>query len=331
MLLTGCVTGKETYTILDLKTRKSVTLKKQSMYPEEIISVNDQTKTFRIFTRSKEGGFEIWDVHYDGSLAQKIRGGDFSAYILHWYGLSPELYGVSDNGDRIAYFDLPGKELRLFNIKDSSERVLLTNVASNEVSIVGLKWYSQNELIIAISGRSGDKARILMLNVDSKSIMFELDPCELIPSAPPIFSHNKRYLIYGDDCKASPKGSYRIYNIQTRREVGVIIGQRGIYANVCWSEGDDKFVYADGGDIMEYSMSSKNSRCLKSYPKEIAIHILGYERGQVFYGVGTGADKAPLHIYDVATGTERMIKNISLNGRMIISPGGEFIITGWGF
>jgi hypothetical protein len=131
LLLTGCITGKETYSILDLKTGKSLTLKKQSAYPEEIIDMND--KTFRIFTRSGEG-FEIWDVHYNGSLATNFSGRHFSDHILLRYGLFKEGFAVSSDASRIAYFDLPSGELRVFNVKDGSQRTLLANLCGRKRS-----------------------------------------------------------------------------------------------------------------------------------------------------------------------------------------------------
>jgi WD40 repeat protein len=332
-LLTGCVTHKKSYTIRDLNSGEKVTLMRQSWYPEEIVDLDDQTKTFRIFTRSKEGGFEIWDVSYNGTIMRKIKGEkDFSDRIIRWYWLYREAFEVSANGSQLAYFDEPSRELRLFNIKDGSERVLLANVATNNVHITMLNWYSKNELIVGANRWGGGaKARLLMFNTDNKSIIFEQQACWLIESAHLTLSHNKRYLIYGDEYDMCPKGCYKIYDIQMGKEIGIIIGRGSIYGNAYWSDGDETIVYADGDDLMEYSISSKSFRCLKSFPAKDTIHILGYESGRIFYGLGMGADIAPLRIYNVATGAERIIKNISLNGRMIISPGGEYIITGWGF
>jgi hypothetical protein len=84
---------------------------------------------------------------------------------------------------------------------------------------------------------------------------------------------------------------------------------------------------------MEYSLASRESRCVKSYPKEMSVYLFGYERGKVFYAAARRQNigESPLYIYDIEQQKEQRIEKVELNGYVFVSPGGEFVITGWGY
>ena len=333
VLLSGCVTAKDACCIFELKTEKALWLKKQSACPEDVISVN--AETFRIFNRTT-AGFEVRDLHYDGSLSRRVSGGQFSAHILRYYGLFTEGFAVSRDASRIAYCDLPSGELRLVSVREGSEQVLLTNVATNEMSVAWLEWRSDSELIIAISAWVGERPRFLMLNVDTKRVMFELPVCARAQYSPNnALSHDKRYLAYQEFCGGdSSYGSLRVYDIAARKQVATVVARHSIVQTPHWSESDQTFVYVDGSDLMEYSLARQEPKCIRSYPKGGGIHLFAYERGKVFHTVVARRQRlseSPLRIYDIGQQQEQQISGVRLNGRVSVSPGGKFVITSWGY
>jgi hypothetical protein len=84
---------------------------------------------------------------------------------------------------------------------------------------------------------------------------------------------------------------------------------------------------------MEYSLERQESRRIKSYPEGMSVYLFGYERGNLFYAVARQQNigKSSLCVYDIARQKERRIERVELNGEVLVSPGGEFVITGWGY
>src|SRR5690606_5318314 len=117
---------RQSYSIRNLTTGETVTLKKQTPHPEQIIAVDNQK--IRIFAGTRNGRFEIRDVGYDGKVFKTIPVAQFSTYYLRAYVWDMIGLAVSPDATRIAYCDVPSRELRLFNIHDGSHTALRTNI-----------------------------------------------------------------------------------------------------------------------------------------------------------------------------------------------------------
>jgi hypothetical protein len=341
ILLTGCVTGKDSYSILNLETGETVSVKKASPCPDEFIGQDAQAKTFSLFTRTKDDQFEIRDVRYDGSVARTVPVPCFSASYLATYAFDMEGLAVSPNAARIAYYDEKTKDLKLFDIKKQAHQILLTNVAPSIVSLVFLRWRSENELVACVYEYGQPTARCFMIDVESKSLVFDFRPTCLYQISNAL-SPDGRYLVYLESYlpyqeslrEKNFKRQYRIYDIRSRREVGAITVPDGdLFGEPRWVESNDGIFYDHRNCLMLYSLALNESRCLREYEPEMIIHPLTSAGRKVYYIVkpqGTSGSIYGVYVYDLDKQKESRLDKVKNNGKVIASPDGKFLITGWG-
>lgn len=328
VLLAGCTTGKESFSILDLSTGARASIRKASAFPDEIIGQNAATKTIRLFTRVKGGRFQIRDVRYDGSVTRQLNVPCFNSLHLQTYALGMYDLAVAEDARHIAYFNEHTKELRLFEVSGQSHQVLMTNLASG---ISMLQWHSENELLACIGKRSFGPAWIVMLDVRSKALLFDFHTKASLFYE---FSPNRRFIAYSDLLRqGSYETAFRIYDLLLRRVSGVITSTEGcLYGSPLWTENSDGVIYADLNRLMMYSVKDNKSECLREYEPGAHISPRASAGGKVFYTV-TPQRQRPIrgvYVYDRDKKREVLLSEVKSNGQVIASPDGRYLITGWG-
>lgn len=329
-LLVGC--ASESYSVFNTSTGESISYESEIPYLEQIIQADNDT--FRIFARDKKNRFTIRDIRYDGTVARRVEVPCFSEPYLRLYIYEMLGLAVSPDVSRIAYHDLTNGELRLYDIGNKTNEVLLSNLPSGGLPIPILEWRSDHELIVGIAATKEKAARLMMINADSKSIVCELHPCNLHEFNNAL-SHNERYFVFWDalDKESCLYGQYRIYDIETRREVSVINPGKEILMRPYWSGGDKNIVYAVRNRLMVYSMARRESKCVMSVPDKMDVRTLCCAGNQIFYTIKPYA--APgmargLYVFDIVDQKERRIEKAYTYGRVVVSPDGEFLVTGSG-
>jgi hypothetical protein len=331
---TGCAGYRESYSIRNLTTGEQVSLKTKTPYPQRIIETDNQR--IRIFTGTRDARFEITDIGYDGKVIRTIPVGRLSTYYLRAYAWDMIGLAVSPDATRIAYCDIPSRELRLFNINDESHTVLRTNIPSDWASIEFLKWRSDDELIVGFDESETSAAQLFMINISTKALVFELGLHGLMGNKFAL-SHNKRYMAYWDALSSkSIYGDFHIYDLSVPRELGITPSSHKLFSSPYWTEADESLCYGEQNKLMLYSLARKEAICLRSYADGLAVHVKGTGGTKVFFKVvpsaGKGGRKAlkGLYIFDLASKTERILKDVPLHEKVIVSPDGKFLITGSG-
>jgi WD40 repeat protein len=333
VLLAGCSTARESYSILNLDTGEKASVKKVSPFRDIIIGQDAGGKTIRIFTRTKDYQFEIREVRYDGSVARVIRVPCFAAPYLQTYACDMFGLAVSKDASRIAYYDQTAKDLRLFNVIERSHEVLLTNAAPSLLSVQLLQWRCENELVACIYEWGMPTARCFMLNAANKALGFDCHPVDVIFSS---LSPDGRYLVLFESLrKGSREHQYRLYDLTSRGEIGTIRSPDGVLGGgpALWAGASDGIFYARRNQLMLYSLASNESKCLREYAPGMDIYPKASAGRKVFYSVKPKGAISPtrgLYIYDLDQQRELHLDKVQNNAVVIASPDGKHLITGWG-
>lgn len=324
----GCGGMKQTYTLYHVQTGRQVTMRKQSPRPEEVVDL--WTNRFRMIT-ARTNGFELKHVRFDGVTDRTVELPFLSQYIARWYGLCTELYAISNDETRIAFFDLNTAELKLVDVQAGTESVLVREVTTNVPAVAWLQWRSADELLFAISGWCGDQARVTLVDVRSGSISDLAAGPGLWHIYGLSLSRNGKFLGCAASSRRSDTNAIYVHDIDSRTEVDRLVSREHILGKPLWGDGLD-FVYLDGDDLMQYSLDRKHTAPVRSFSKEQSVYLRGFERGLVFYKVSPRSNirRSSLVAFDIRRHTEREIP-APLEGHVYVAPGGEMILSGWGY
>lgn len=334
LLLTGCALGRQSYSILNLSIGKSVAVRPVSQYRELIIDTDDQSKSFRTFSRDTDNGFLIRSINYQGTVLLVNRIPCFSQEYIDSYVYEMG-FAVSPNGLAVAFLDESTSELRLFDVKTKTSHVLTTNLAKNKQEIAFLQWVSSEALVVGVNNQHANGARILLLNTQIGGDVLELKVQSLRRFVNSV-SMDKRYLAYWEGLSRNNIfGVFRLYDLKARREIATI-GSKDHFFNgpPFWSPDNEHVAFISEGQLMRYSLISKQVNILKRFTDDQVVSLRGYSGKRAFYCKtlkDSPSQDGALFVLDLASEQESMIKGTKTNGKVLVVGDGTFVISGWGF
>lgn len=340
-LLSGCTFGGGAFTvkfvsrsfgILDLRTGRTAYVPREG-HAEKLLRTDDRSRTFRtLYLSDNHKHFVMRTISYEGKVLEEREVPIFGRGYVAIYHVQ-QGYALSPDASSMAYLDEQSAELRLLDLQSGKSRKVMADLATDIVHVHTLEWLSDRELLFAIDGTFGSKARIAVVDVASGAVRVDLRP-----GAGSLLAGVKTdgaYLAYRD-YNWNRRG-FRIYDLRQAREIGEVIPGPDLDAGFeRWStDGEPRLLYIESTrdcrcKLKQYDVARKESKALKSWDEPCIVYICGTAGTKVFYKVRPfdpiRYPPSRLFVWDAATQTESEIKGVKTAGTVRIVDGGNRVI-----
>ncbi len=332
LFINGCALYPRGIGIYEVPSFEKKFVKSNSFY-DYIVSINEKEKTF--YTLQPDiNGVILSLISFDGEIKSKeIINLSFPSYRIK------TSFALSENGERIAYYDSKTKNLYLHDIRSSEKKTLLEKDSFNGESLEKITFLNHDKLLIIMLDYQTNEGSLVFLNVTNSKVVTSRSFINgALPKLPSDFklSSNKELLAFMDWNDYDGKFCSRIsvYNLILFDELLYI--QSDFWGSYSFSPDEKTLGFIKDNCITLYSFDTKQITKFKQLPKGSSCYHMDFlDNNTIVYltqklGGGLSSTQNIITL-NIQTGKEMKSPTIPINGDIYVVDGGKKILCEEGY